>query len=92
MAENGDWKEGTSFRDSVLRFLDDMFPKMAKRDQFADLCGRFESKNVEGAVVTLTEATFMKVFCDAYFMRQLKYRDGRLRHLREDGPDGAASG
>ncbi len=72
MAEYGDWKEGTSFRDSMLRFLDDMFPKMEERDQFAELCARFESKNVEGAVVTLKEAAFMKIFCDAYFMRQFK--------------------
>lgn len=86
MAENGDWKEGTSFHDSMLRFLDDMFPKMDERDQFAELCGRFESKNVEGAVVTLKEATFMKLFCDAYFMRQLKHRNARLRHLQEDPP------
>jgi hypothetical protein len=86
MAENTDWKEGTSFRDSMLRFLDDMFPKMDERDQFAELCGRFESKNVEGAVVTLKEATFMKLFCDAYFMRQLKHRNARLSHLHEQAP------
>ncbi len=86
MAENGDWKEGMSFRDSMLRFLDEMFPKMDERDQFADLCGRFESKNVEGAVVTLKEASFMKLFCDAYFMRLLKSRNWRLSHLQEQEP------
>jgi len=86
MAETGDWKEGTSFRDSMLRFVDDMFPKMDEREQFAELCGRFESKNVEGAVVTLKEATFMKRFCDAYFMRQLKHRNTRLSHLQEQAP------
>jgi hypothetical protein len=84
MAENGDWKPGTSFRDAILRFLDDMFPKMAERDQYAELFGRYESKNLEGAVVTLKEATFMKLFCDAYFMRQLKHRTARLLHLREE--------
>ncbi len=83
MAEYGDWKEGTNFRESMLRFLDDMFPNMDERDQFADLCGRFESKNFEGAVVTLKEATFMKLFCDAYFMRQLKQRNALLRDSKE---------
>lgn len=88
MAEHGDWKEGTSFRDAMLGFLDDMFPKMDERDQFADLCGRFESKNTEGAVVTLKEATFMKLFCDAYFMRQLKKRNARLAGRTKKAPTG----
>jgi len=92
MAENGDWKEGTSFRDSMLRFLDDMFPKMDERDQFAELCARFESKNLEGAVVTLKDATFMKLFCDAYFMRQLKHRNTRLSHSWEKEPTEASPG
>jgi hypothetical protein len=71
----------------MLRFLDDMFPKMDERDQFAELCGRFESKNVEGAVVTLKEATFVKLFCDAYFVRQLKHRNARSSHLREQAAE-----
>ncbi|HXH51439.1 MAG TPA: AbiV family abortive infection protein [Terriglobia bacterium] len=92
MCENDDWKEGTSFRDSMLHFLDDMFPNMDGRDQFAELCGRFESRNVEGAAVTLKDATFMKLFCDAYFMRQLKRRNTRLSHLQEEPTAGSSLG
>ena len=59
-----------------------------RRDQFAELCGKFESKNTEGAVVTLKEATFMKLFCDAYFMRQLKQRNARLAGRKKKAPGG----
>jgi hypothetical protein len=54
-----------------------MFPNMDERAKFAELCGRFDSKNIEGAVVTLKEAAFMKLFCDAYFMHQMKKRPAR---------------
>lgn len=47
---------------------------------------------LEGAVVTLKEATFMKLFCDAYFMRQLKKRNVRLRHLQGKPPAGSSLG
>lgn len=36
MEEEGDWKPDTSFRDAMLRFLDDMFPKMDEREHFAE--------------------------------------------------------
>jgi AbiV family abortive infection protein len=75
MEEAGERKEGESFRDSFLRFLDDMFPNMDERTKFGDLCDRFENKNLEGASVTLKEAGFMKMFCDAYFMRQVKTKN-----------------
>jgi hypothetical protein len=72
MREAGDWKPDTSVQHAMLRFLDQMFPDIDDRSQFAELCGRFEDEKLEGAVVTLKEASFMKLFCDAYFMQRIK--------------------
>lgn len=72
MEEAGDLKPETNFRDAVLRFLDDLFPGMDEREHIAELCARFESKNFDGVVVTLKDATFMKLFCDAYFLLAAK--------------------
>jgi AbiV family abortive infection protein len=85
MEEAGDWKQGESFQNALLKFLDDMFPNMDERDKFADLCARFEAKNIEGAVITLKEAAFMKLFCDAYFMRQVKKRQMRNEPTAAEG-------
>jgi len=62
-----------------------MSPEMDERANFADLCERFETKNIEGAAVTLKEATFMKLFFDAYFLRKAKRkRAGRMDAVLED--------
>ena len=85
MEEAGDWKEGQPFQESLLRFLDDMFPKMDERGKFAELCERFEANKLEGVVVTLKEAAFMKLFCDAYFMRQVKKKHAAKPEIAEVG-------
>jgi AbiV family abortive infection protein len=74
MEESGDWKPEISFSEAMLRFLDDMFPGMEERGRIAELCARFEAKNLEGIAVTLRDAVFMKLFCDAYFMRGAKQK------------------
>lgn len=74
MEKAGDWKPGVNFQNAFLTFLDEMFPGMDERDKYAELAQRFETKKVEGAVITLKEAAFMKLFCDAYFMRNAKKR------------------
>lgn len=74
MEEAGDWKPETSFSEAMLRFLDDMFPGMEERGRIAELCARFEAKNIEGLVVTLRDAVFMKLFCDAYFLRTARQK------------------
>ena len=82
MEEEGDWKPDSSFKEAVLRFLDDMFPGMDERERFAELCARFEAKNLDGVVVTLKDATFMKLFCDAYFLRNAKHKAERRQAKR----------
>jgi hypothetical protein len=72
MEESGDWKRDTPFEPSLLRFLDELFPGMDERDRFAEICRRFESKNFEDMVLTLKEASFMKLFCDAYFLHKIR--------------------
>lgn len=91
MEDAGDWKPETSVKDAVLRFLDDMFPGMDERAHIAELCARFEAKNFDGLVVTLKDATFMKLFCDAHFLRAAKQKTERQTGpVAVDQPSGAA--
>jgi hypothetical protein len=66
MQEKGDWKQNTPFDPSLVRFLSELFPQMDERDRFAEIFRRFEAKEFEGLAITLKEAAFMKLFCDAY--------------------------
>jgi AbiV family abortive infection protein len=78
MLEYGDLLADQSLKEPFLAFLDDMFPAMDERNRYADLFERFETKNLEGVVVTLQEATFMKLFCDGYFLRQVHRKGGAV--------------
>jgi AbiV family abortive infection protein len=70
MREYGDWGlDDEPFRAAFLRFVNGMFPELDESDQLADLCDRFGARDVQDAKVTLKEATFMKFFCDSYFMK-----------------------
>jgi hypothetical protein len=53
------------------------------------LCVRFEAKNFDGLVVTLKDATFMKLFCDAYFLRAAKQKTERQTSVAVAPPSGA---
>ncbi|HYE25334.1 MAG TPA: hypothetical protein VEG32_09065, partial [Clostridia bacterium] len=77
MKDAGDWEPNTSFQQSLLRFLDQMFPNMDERERIASLSARFEAKDLGGIAVKLEEATFMKLFCDAYFLRMAKQKSGQ---------------
>jgi AbiV family abortive infection protein len=77
MEDAGDWKPESSVEEAISRFLDDMFPGMDERAHIAELCARFEAKNLDGLVITLKDATFMKLFCDAYFLRAAKQKTER---------------
>jgi AbiV family abortive infection protein len=92
MEDAGDWKPETSVKDAVLKFLDEMFPGMEERSRIAELCARFEAKNFEGLVVTLSDATSMKLFCDAYFLRTAKQKnmERQTGAAAAAGPSGAA--
>ena len=70
MKDAGAWDGKVAFEIPFIDFLEKLFPTMSpeERQQFASLCRRFEEKNFEGIVVTLKEASFIKLFCDAYFL------------------------
>ena len=53
-------------------FLASSLPKIDERDRFAEICRRFEAKEFEGLAITLKEAAFMKLFCDAYFLTKIR--------------------
>jgi hypothetical protein len=72
MQEKGDWKQNTPFDPSLVRFLSELFPQMDERDRFAEICRRFEAKESEGLAITLKEAAFMKLSCDAYFLTKIR--------------------
>ena len=72
MKETGDWTEGESFSDGLMKFLLDMFPSFDERDVYQRLFEAFESGEEEYSNVTLREASFMKLFCDAYFLKKMR--------------------
>lgn len=72
MMERGEVGTEQVFETAFARFLDDMFPKMDERDRLIGLCKAFESGKLEGIVVTLKEVSFIKLFCDAYFLRTVQ--------------------
>jgi hypothetical protein len=71
MKDSGDWKGNTPFDVTFGKFLDESFPGFDEREQLLDICRRFETKNLEGIVITLKEVSFIKLFCDAYFLRTI---------------------
>jgi hypothetical protein len=59
--------------------------KFDERQHFSELCERFEANAVDGANVTLKDATFMKIICDAYFLRAAKQKlERRQPGMSED--------
>lgn len=68
MAEHKDWQQGTPFEPAILKLLDSLFPQLDERERYAELCRAFDSDQLTGIVVTLKEVSFIKLFCDAYFL------------------------
>lgn len=72
MKDGGDWRTGESFEPVFLKFLNEFFPEFDERDQFASICRAIEADTSNEAKITLKEASFIKLFCDAYFIRKLR--------------------
>jgi AbiV family abortive infection protein len=87
MKDAGDFKEGTKFTATFLAFLDAMFPGFDERERYAELCHQFEAGQLGRATVTLKEVSFIKLFCDAYFMRTIRPR--ALDSLKAEAECGA---
>lgn len=75
MTKHGDWTEGQPFAPSFLKFIDELFPNFDEKERYAALIKAFEEKKLDGVAVTLKEVSFIKLFCDAYYMKQLPRSD-----------------
>lgn len=69
MAEVGDWKREDPLGSSLEEFLRKLF-SVGDDDfeRFVDIARAFEAGATDSVTVTLKEASFAKLFCDAYFM------------------------
>jgi len=73
MKDAGDWDGTGPFEAPMLKFLDELFPDLEERDRFAELCRAFDGEQpIRPGFVTLKETSFIKLFCDAYFMRRIQ--------------------
>jgi len=66
--QSGQWTESTPFVPIVLRFLDELFPRFSERAQFESIFDAFERDSPNDAKITLREVSFMKLFCDSFFL------------------------
>ncbi|MCK1543703.1 hypothetical protein IVB12_17485 [Bradyrhizobium sp. 179] len=68
MSDHGDWHPDDPFLPAFLKFLDTLFPNMDERERYRELCQAFDADELAGAAITLKEVSFIKLFCDAYFL------------------------
>jgi hypothetical protein len=40
--------------------------------RFAAICRKFEAQDLKGLALTLKEVSFIKLFCDAYFLAKIR--------------------
>jgi hypothetical protein len=71
MRDTGEWDGSTPFDAVFIQFLSELFPAMSQeeRDLFEVITRTFQAKKFDGVVITLKEVSFIKLFCDAYFLR-----------------------
>ena len=71
MEENGDWARDTPFASSFVRFFDELFPGVDNAITSRNCATTLKLKRFDGLTVTLKDAAFMKLFCDAYFLAKI---------------------
>jgi hypothetical protein len=64
---------------------------MDERERYVEMCSGFEKNKLEGLKITLKEASFIKIFCDAYFLAKIQPKaldalQARIASER-DGPE-----
>jgi AbiV family abortive infection protein len=69
MKDAGDWNGDTPYEERFIKFLDELFPSLDERERFLTICRAYEGKRVDSLGITLKEVSFIKLFCDAYFLR-----------------------
>lgn len=69
MLQSAHWKEGEPLTPVIMHFLDELFPSFDERDRFQDIFAAYESGSPSPELkVTLREVSFMKLFCDSFFL------------------------
>lgn len=71
MTERGELSAGSPLEAAFVAFLDQLFPGMAERERYAELCRKFDHGDRQTLQITLSEVAFLKICCDAYFMKQM---------------------
>jgi AbiV family abortive infection protein len=72
MRSRGHWKRGDDFVERFTTFIEVMFPEMDEKAHYVSLVEAFAKNRVKGLKITLKEASFMKLFCDAYFLKEIR--------------------
>jgi len=67
----GDWAADTAFDIQFIKLIQEFFPSFDEIERYREICRRYESKNIVGLSVTLQEVSFMKLFCDSFFLRAI---------------------
>ena len=52
--------------------MDAMWPGMDERSKYVELVEHFPRGKAHKLGITLKEASFMKLFCDAYFLKEIR--------------------
>ncbi len=86
MEQHGDLKEGEPFEPAFVRFLDSLFPDIEEKQRFVELCHAFEANDLTNVKITLKEVSFIKLFCDAYYLRKMKPRVAKALEEIEHPP------
>lgn len=74
MERTGDWAPSNSFSAALMQFVTEAAPNMDEdeRARYSQLFQAFEAENPDGLNIGLKEVSFMKVFCEAYFMNRVR--------------------
>jgi len=72
MTQSGDWEPDTPFVPALMQFFDSLWPDMDERRRYIEIFEAFERKSVDTLTINLSEASFMKLFCDAYFLHKIR--------------------
>lgn len=72
MISRGQWTRRASFAEPFRNFLDAMWPELDEGHKYVDLIQRFPRGNTHKLGITLKEASLMKLFCDAYFLKEIR--------------------
>lgn len=76
MSTLGDLSQGRSFSSAMGDFLTASFPVLDEdRSRVIALCAAFEEDRLNLEQVTVKDATFGKLFCDAYFLHRVRPRE-----------------